>query len=172
MSGVGTPADELVEVIDGAGRVIRTVRRAEMRAGRLRHRTVFIAVIGGDGRLLVHRRAADKDVWPSRWDLAAGGVVGVGEAWDDAARRELAEELGVVGVELEPLGSAAYEDEDVAVLGHVYVARTDGPFRFADGEVTEARFVTADEVAALRATEAFCPDSIAVVWPRISAIVP
>ncbi len=158
-------------MIDEQGRVIRVVRRAEMRQHRLRHRTVFIAVLGSDGRLLVHRRADDKDVWPSRWDLAAGGVVAVGESWDDAARRELAEELGVKGIELEPLGVDTYEDDDVAVLGHVYLARSDGPFRFADGEVAEARFVTAAELDVLRASQPFCPDSIAVVWPRITHLI-
>jgi isopentenyldiphosphate isomerase len=164
-------ADEPVEVVDEQGRVIRIVRRAEMRAGRLRHRTVFIAMLSTDGRLLVHRRADDKDVWPSRWDLAAGGVVAVGEAWDDAARRELAEELGVEGVELESLGVARYEDADVAIVGHIYLARSDGPFRFADGEVTEARFVTRAELDALRSTEAFCPDSVEVVWPLVAHLV-
>ncbi len=171
MSGVGTPADELVEVVDAEGSVLRVVRRAEMRAQRLRHRTVAIAVIGGDGRLLVHRRDDDKDVWPSRWDLAAGGVVAVDESWDAAAGRELAEELGVNGVDLEPLGSQSYEDDDVAELSHAYLARSDGPFHFADGEVAEARFVTRAELDALRASEPFCPDSVAIVWPLVAALI-
>ena len=33
-----------------------------------------------DGRLLVHRRSDDKDLWPGRWDLAVGGVVAAGES--------------------------------------------------------------------------------------------
>ena len=164
-------ADELVEVIDPGGHVIRVVRRAEMRADRLRHRTVFIAVVGTDGRLLVHRRADDKDMWPSRWDMAAGGVVGVDEPWDDAAHRELAEELGIDDVQLEPLGAATYEDDDVALHGHVYLARSDGPFRFADGEVAEARFVTRAELDDLGSSQPLCPDSVAVVWPRIAALI-
>jgi 8-oxo-dGTP pyrophosphatase MutT (NUDIX family) len=170
VSGDGA-ADELVEVVDVDGNVEAVVRRAEMRSGRLRHRTVFIAVVDGSGRVLVHRRADDKDVWPSRWDLAAGGVVGVDEPWTDAAERELAEELGVVGCPLEPLGAGTYEDDDVAIVGHVYLARTGGPFRFADGEVVEARFVTAPELDDLRAVEPFCPDSVALVLPRIVGLM-
>ena len=64
------------------------VSRAEMRAHNLQHRAVSTAVLGSDGRLLVHRRSATKDVWPGMWDLAAGGVVAASETYDDAARRE------------------------------------------------------------------------------------
>ena len=66
---------------------------------RLRHRCVFIVVRRTDGRLLVHQRSASKDLWPSAWDVAAGGVVVSGEGWDEAAARELAEEVGIGGVD-------------------------------------------------------------------------
>ena len=132
----GTSADEPVDVIDERGRVVDTVTRARMRADRLRHRAVFIAVQGSDGRLLVHRRAEHKDVWPGMWDLAVGGVVAAGEEWTEAAERELREELGV-SARLEPLGEGAYDDESVRLVGRCYRCTHDGPFRFTDGEITE-----------------------------------
>ena len=92
---------ELVEHVDLRGRVIEVVTRSRMRAENLRHRSVAIIVTGSDGRLLVHRRADDKDLYPGWWDIAAGGVVGAGEDHDSAAARELAEELGVTGVALD-----------------------------------------------------------------------
>jgi 8-oxo-dGTP pyrophosphatase MutT (NUDIX family) len=159
--------DELVEEVGPDGTPLRVVTRAEMRRDRLRHRCVYLPVVGSDGRLLVHRRAPDKDVWPDRWDVAAGGVVGAGESWEAAAARELAEEVGLVGVALEPLGERTYEDAEVAVVGRVFRVASDGPFHFADGEVVEARFVTPDELAELRATRPFCPDSLAVVLPLL-----
>lgn len=158
--------DELVEEVDGDGNVLRVVTRAEMRAGHLRHRCVFIAVKATDGRLLVHRRSDDKDVWPGYWDIAAGGVVGVGEAAADAARRELAEELGV-DAELTHLGTGSYDDDDVHLVGDVFAARHDGPFHFADGEVSEARFATAAELDELLAHDRVCPDSVALVLPLV-----
>jgi len=157
---------ELVEVVERDGTVVRVVERAVMRAERLRHRAVFIAVLDHEGRLLVHRRSEEKDVWPGRWDLAAGGVVGVGEPWDEAARRELAEELGLTDP-VELVGDGCFEDEDVALVGRVYRCRSDGPVTFADGEVVEARWVTPEELAALRAEVAFVPDSVALVLPLL-----
>ena len=85
----GSPGDEPVEAVDPDGRVERIVSRREMRAGNLRHRATFVVVQNGHGDVLVHQRARWKDIWPSRWDLAFGGVCGVGETWDVAARREV-----------------------------------------------------------------------------------
>lgn len=153
-------------MVDEHDRVVRTVTRAEMRAGRLRHRAVFVAVQGSDGRLLVHRRAEHKDVWPGRWDVAVGGVVAAGEQGDVAAGRELAEELGVTAP-LEPIGGGAYDDADVSLVGRCYRCVHDGPFRFTDGEITEVRWVDAVGLDALRRVEPFVPDSIVLVLPHL-----
>lgn len=158
-------ADELVEEITPDGRVMRVVTRARMRAERLRHRCVFLLVVD-DGRLLVHRRADDKDVWPGRWDVAAGGVVGAGESWERAASRELAEELGVEATPVF-LGEGAWEGEEAKVLGRAYLVEHPGPFHFGDGEVVEARFVDRAALEELLEREATCPDSLALALPRV-----
>jgi 8-oxo-dGTP pyrophosphatase MutT (NUDIX family) len=160
-------ADELVEEVDERGRVLRVVTRAVMRARRLRHRAVFIVVMSHDGRLLVHRRSDLKDLWPSRWDVAAGGVVGPGEPWEQAARSELAEELGIDASTVEHLGGGPYADDDVQLIGEVYLVVSDGPFRFADGEVVEARTVDRVELDAMVGSLRFCPDSIVLVLPLV-----
>lgn len=158
---------ELVDIVDDHDRVIATVTRAEMRAGRLQHRAVSIAVMGSDQRLLVHRRADDKDVWPGMWDMAAGGVVAAGESFEVAARRELVEELGVEVAEFRRLGEGRFVDESVALLGRSYLVVHDGPFTFTDGEISEVRWVNADELSALMATERFVPDNVALLLPLL-----
>lgn len=163
----GNSPDEQVEEIDRYGNVLGLVSRREMRAGSLRHRSVFVAVVSEKGQLLVHRRADTKDVWPGWWDVAVGGVCAPGEEWDRAAEREVAEELGMEGTVIEPLASGAYEDRDVRLVAHVYECRTDGPFRFADGEITEAHWVSPEELADWLAVKNFLPDSLALVLPRL-----
>jgi isopentenyldiphosphate isomerase len=162
-----SPGDELVDVVDADDEVVSTVPRRTMRAQRLRHRVVFIAVVATDGRLLVHRRSADKDLWPGRWDIAVGGVVASGESYDDAARRELAEELGVDDVAPTPVATGRFADDDVDLVGHCFRVVHDGPFRFADGEVVEARWVDPAGLADLLATVPFVPDSLALFRPEI-----
>jgi 8-oxo-dGTP pyrophosphatase MutT (NUDIX family) len=155
-------------VVDTDDAVIGTVRRAVMRRDRLRHRVTFVVVRACDGRILVHRRSDAKDVWPGRWDLAVGGVVTAGESYDVAAVRELAEEVGVSGVALTPLGAGRYEDDDVRIVARLYEAVCDGPFTFADGEVVEACFVTLDELHDRLAVDSFVPDSVALLVPLLS----
>ncbi len=161
-------ADELVDIVDEHDRVVRVATRREMRVGRLRHRTVFVVVTSSSGDVLVHRRADHKDVWPGRWDLAAGGVLASGETYDDGAVRELAEELGIEDVALERLGAGTYEDADVAEIAVVYRVRWDGRVRFADGEVSEAHWMTLEKIQRGAAGSLdFVPDSVALVLPLL-----
>ena len=159
--------EELVDIVDDDDIVIATVTRSEMRSRRLQHRSVGIAVMSTDGRLLIHRRSLAKDIWPGWWDIAAGGVVAAGETYEDAAKRELAEELGIVDVEVEFLGAGHYVDSDLAAFGRGYRAVHDGPFTFDDGEVVEARWVTFAELDAMLTTHRFLPDSIALLLPLL-----
>ena len=160
---------EQVEILDDRGAVVDVVGRDIMRADNLRHRSVYVAVLDGD-RLLVHQRASWKDVWPSRWDVAFGGVCGVGERWSDAAIRELAEEAGVVVAEAEllDLGDGWYESDVVRVVGRLYAVQHTGPIRYSDGEVQQTEWV---ELAALEtwlSTHEVCDDSLELIVPTLS----
>ena len=159
---------ENVEVLDERGAVVEVVGRDVMRARNLRHRSVYIAVLDRD-RLLVHQRADWKDVWPSRWDVAFGGVCAVGERWSDAARRELAEEVGidVREEELLDLGDDRFESADVRVVGRIYAVQHAGPFTFADGEVQRVDWVALADVSPWVARHDVCDDSLALVVPRL-----
>ena len=91
-----------------------------------------------------------------------------GETYDGGAVRELAEELGIGDVAFERLGSGVYEDADVAEIATVYRVRWDGPVRFADGEVAEARWMTLEEVQRGAAGSLdLVPDSVSLVLPLL-----
>lgn len=95
------PADELLDVVDDDDRVIGCAPRARVHRDGLLHRAVHIVVSNPQGELFVQQRAWSKDCQPGRWDTSAAGHVDHGEAYDEAARRELGEELGLVAVTLE-----------------------------------------------------------------------
>jgi 8-oxo-dGTP pyrophosphatase MutT (NUDIX family) len=133
-----------------------------MRAEVLLHRSVGIHVWSRDGRILVHRRSDAKDLHPGWWDVGAGGVVSAGESYDGAAERELAEELGLVDVDLEWFGSGRFDSAFFRTIAHFYRTVSDGPFRFDDGEITECRFVTLDELQEMVDSLNFMPDTLAL----------
>lgn len=162
------PTAELVEEVDVDGRVLGVVTRGEVRRRRVRHRVVFVVVLDGAGhRLLVHRRAAWKDVWPDRWDLAFGGICAVGESAPDAAVRELAEEAGLSSP-LTVVGEGTYEDDDVAEVATVFATRTDASPTCPDGEVAEVAWVAVAHLGGWVAAHRVCPDSVALVLPHLA----
>jgi 8-oxo-dGTP pyrophosphatase MutT (NUDIX family) len=157
---------DLVEIVDESGAIVGTATRPEMRARNLRHRAVGVLVRTTTGDVVVHRRSGWKDVWPGYWDLAFGGVLRPGEDWIEGARRELAEEAGI-HAELRELGGGSYEDDDVRVVGRIFIATHDGPYTFVDGEVELTDLVPWHELRAWTAKHQCCPDTLAMVLPLL-----
>ena len=55
----------------------------------------------------------------------------------------------------------------VSLLAGCFVCRTEGPFTFADGEITEAHWVSQEELPVWLGAKPFLPDSVALVLPRL-----
>ncbi|MGH7786019.1 MAG: NUDIX hydrolase YfcD [Candidatus Binatia bacterium] len=157
-------ADELVDVVDADDNVIGQATRAEMRARRLRHRATYILVFNSQGQLFVHLRTADKDVYPSHYDVAVGGVVAAGESYDDGARRELAEELGVAGVDPRPILSFRYDADGHRVNGRIYSCTYDGAVTLQAAEIVSGEWLDLDQVVERSHQAPFCPDGIEALF--------
>ncbi|MEI8322588.1 MAG: NUDIX domain-containing protein [Actinomycetes bacterium] len=164
-------SEELVDIVDHDDNVLYQCTRKEMRTQVLHHRAVFIAVINSAGELLIHLRSEMKDLWPSWWDIAVGGVVSAGESYDAAALRELDEEVGITGVPLVELGVGTYSDEEVSLVGKCFLARYDGPLILRDGEVVATEWVSQKDLLQHLAERNFLPDSKALVLPALQKIL-
>ena len=162
--------EELVDSVDELDRVIGVATRARLRAEKLLHRGVFVIVLTSDDRIVVQQRSATKDLWPSRWDIGAGGVVSSGETYEVSARRELQEELGI-DAECEFLGMDRFGSDEVALIGAIYLARHDGPFAFFDGEVVAVETLTFEEFVVARSERSWCPDALAISTPWIESFL-
>jgi 8-oxo-dGTP pyrophosphatase MutT (NUDIX family) len=86
---------ELVERVDEQDDVLSVVDRAEATGRGWLHRVATTICRDEQGRILVHRRPGHLARFPGYYDVMVGGAVGVGEPYEQAAARELAEELGV-----------------------------------------------------------------------------
>ncbi|MET9359591.1 NUDIX domain-containing protein [Streptomyces sp. NPDC006632] len=93
---------ERVERVDEQDRVIGVVERGQaVREGWL-YRMAMVLCRDAEGRYLVHRRPDTSSRFPGQYSWLVAGAVGVAESYEDAARRELHEELGVEA-EVRPL---------------------------------------------------------------------
>jgi isopentenyldiphosphate isomerase len=157
-----SPAGEPVDVIDDAGKTLKVVTRQEMRRLRLPHRSTAILVFHPDGRLFIHLRTPTKDLFPSHWDVAVGGVLAAGETYANGARREVREELGI-DAELEELFPFRYSDDATIVQACVYRLVHAGPFQLQPEEIVRGEFAAVDAVMERSRHEPFCPDGMAVL---------
>jgi len=160
---------EPVEQLNQAGEVVGVVTRAEMRAKNLLHRMVAVVVMRPNSRIVGHQRAHWKDVHPSKWDVAFGGVPAVGEPDLDAARRELAEEAGLnlVPEQFIELASLYSADDHTRWIGRFYLVTTNDPVSPSDGEVAQFAEVSLDDLASWAARTPLCDDSHRVVVPMM-----
>ena len=106
----------LVDLVDQSGASVgeATVDAAHTVPGHL-HRAFSVFLRDpASGRVLLQQRAAVKTRFPLRWANTCCGHPRPGEDLEVAAQRRLAEELGVVGVALRPVGVHTYRAEDPA----------------------------------------------------------
>ena len=87
--------NERFPVVDKNDRILRDASRSEVHGNNLRHRAVHILIFNPAGEAYLQLRSRWKDRHPLRWDSSAAGHVVTAESYDETARRELQEELGI-----------------------------------------------------------------------------
>lgn len=147
-------------MVDAENRRTGAAARQEVRRLRLIHRASYVFVFNSGGDLFVHRRAPTKDVYPGHWDPAAGGVVLDGESYEQTARRELAEELGIRDVPLTYDFTFYHEDGGNRVWGAVYHCTHDGPLTLQEEEIDRGAFLPLDQTLDLASHAPFTPDGL------------
>ncbi|MFC1523852.1 NUDIX hydrolase YfcD [Thermodesulfobacteriota bacterium] len=154
---------EIITIVDEQNRVIDAVPRHEMRAKGLIHRATYILVFNSAEQLFVQKRTLTKDIYPGHYDIAAGGVVLAGESYEVSARRELAEELGIDGVDLQILFDTFYDGDDNKVWGRVFSCNYDGRMVLQEEEVESGQFMSLKEVHELAEHQPFTPDGLEIL---------
>lgn len=164
-------AEEILDVVDAEDRVIGQASRAVVYGQGLTHRAVFVLVRDPAGRIFVHRRTETKMSFPGWYDMFVGGVVGAGEAYDEAARREAEEELGVSGLDgPTPLFRFLYHypAEGSSWWSAVYELRCDRPVHPQVEEIAWYDWVSEAELDRMLTEHDWTPDSVEA-WERLTA---
>ncbi len=137
------------------------------------HKSVNVYLFRSDGRLLLQRRSASKDICPGLWDLSVGEHLQPGETYEEAARRGLEEELGLSGLEIRLVGGVLTGCFDYPADGmrdcelqQSFVTETDARITPAADEVAELALM---DVAELR-REFECRPERYTPWFRVRSV--
>lgn len=137
---------EYFYVVDKDDNVIGKATREECHAdNRLIHRSVYIFILNDKGELFIQRRSTTKDLYPDYYTGSATGHVDYGEGYDEAAQRELREELGI-DAPLERLFKFKSFSEVEREISVLYLCRHNGPISFNRKEISEGRFISLEEI--------------------------
>ncbi len=130
---------ERFPVVDENDRQISTASRLEVHENNFRHRAVHILIFNHAGEILLQKRSAWKDRHPLLWDSSAAGHVEANEDYEEAAGRELMEELGV-SARLDRIGKLPASEKTGQEFIMVYRGECDGPFAFPCEEISAVEF--------------------------------
>jgi 16S rRNA (adenine1518-N6/adenine1519-N6)-dimethyltransferase len=136
---------ERFPVVDENDRQIGTSSRLEVHENNFRHRAVHILIFNHSGEILLQKRSPWKDRHPLLWDSSAAGHVEANEDYDEAAARELMEELGA-STRLERIGKLPASDKTGQEFIVLYRGEHDRPFTFPGEEITAIQFFPAEIV--------------------------
>ena len=154
---------EQIAWVDEQDNLLGSRVRSELRERGLIGRGTYIMLFNSAGELCVHQRTFSKAIYPGFWDVAAGGMVGAGDSYAESAARELAEELGVSGVELTAHDHFYFEDTGNRLWCSAFSAVWDGPLKLQPEEVLQARFIPIEQVLLEIQQKPYCPDSLAAL---------
>lgn len=170
--------EEIFDLVDENDRVLSQTTRAAVHGNpSLIHRVAHVLVFNSLDELYLQKRSSSKDVQPGKWDTSVGGHVNSGETYEQAAIREMREELGISGVTHEAQTQATqlhfmqmhfmqmhfmhkylhrneYESEYVST----FLVRWEGEIRPDPVEIEEGRFWPIESIRAAAGSGQFTPN--------------
>jgi isopentenyldiphosphate isomerase/phosphoglycolate phosphatase-like HAD superfamily hydrolase len=153
--------DEYFDVVDENDKAVGKEKRGIVHSKGLWHRGVCIIVANTKGEILLQKRSMTKDLYKGYWAEGSSGHVNSGDTYEETARRELKEEIGV-SAKLEYLFNfKKYTGNDNEFI-RVFFCRHDGPFKVNKDEVDFVKFFTMDEIRKMLKTDRFTPGTLGV----------
>lgn len=144
-------ADELFFVVDENDQPLDPLPRKIVHTKGIWHRTAHVWIVNSHGELLCQQRALNKELNPGYWEAFFGGHVHPNETYEEAALRELDEELGIQAraEDLSFFKKFQYHDPNGKNndFQAIFVIQWEGKtLHFKDGEVARVAWRPLEEV--------------------------
>ena len=140
-------SEEVFDIVDEQDRLVGKAARSEVHGNpTLIHRVAHVLVFDSSGELFLQKRGVKKDVQPGKWDTSVGGHVEAGEAYEDAAFREMREELGIEGTKIEFMYKYLHRNEYESEYVSTYRCVWNGPIEIQPEEIDAGRFWSLEKI--------------------------
>lgn len=127
-----------------------------------RHAVSEVFVIHEDGSILLMQRDFNKPNYPGFWESGAGGSVLKGETFEEAAKRELQEETGLIAEKL--IENYKVVTHDTIYRGYVCItASPKNSIVLQEGETINYKWVDKEEFLRVFESELF-PSTVRERW--------
>ncbi len=137
--------EELFCVVDAQDRVIGSEFRDRVHVNNLRHRAIHVLIFNRLGEIFLQKRSIWKDANPGKWDSSAAGHVDAGESYEEAARRELREEIGI-DCAIERIAKLPCSVATGWEFIEVFRGMHEGPFQTAPLELETGAFFPLEQI--------------------------
>ena len=149
---------EQVEIIDTNGNVLKVVTRKESIEKNLCIKGAFVIVDNGSGKYYIQKRSMNKEIYPGLWAAGAGGGVAVGETFEDAAHRELEEELGIKA-DVRFIFDFSFKSEVSNYKSKIYITVYNGEVTPNTEEIETGKWASKQEIEEMESNGQLCPDT-------------
>ncbi|OGK18080.1 hypothetical protein A2866_03050 [Candidatus Roizmanbacteria bacterium RIFCSPHIGHO2_01_FULL_39_8] len=134
--------DELFVVVDKNDKILGYKTRYECHHNKeLIHRATGVVLFNDKGEILLQKRSMTKDTNPGLYTLSASGHVGKGESYEEAAERELFEEIGVKK-KIQFVKKFLMNMKTETEMESIYIDQYNGPFTLDRTETDQIEFFT------------------------------
>ncbi|MCX6815284.1 MAG: NUDIX domain-containing protein [Candidatus Aenigmarchaeota archaeon] len=141
--------EEFLDYVDDNDNVIDSMSKKEIYEKLLTHRIAHVLVFNREGKMCLQLRGNVKS-FAFHWCTTAGGHVQAGESYEEGAKREMTEEVGI-----DAQLTQKFKDTYVYTFGQykgikkflvTFIATYDGPFNINKNDVKKVKFFTLEEI--------------------------
>ena len=140
--------NNLITIVDKNNNVIGTARRQDTQRKGLWHRIAIVYISNSQNEIYIQKRSPKAESSPSMWDHSAAGHVDADEIPENAAKRELKEELGINSNRLTYISTYKTQRKSGKRIfnryWHLYCLTYDGKINLQEDEVATGKFVNLD----------------------------
>jgi isopentenyl-diphosphate delta-isomerase type 1 len=153
--------EEIFDIVDKNDVVTGRAKRSEVHGNPdLIHRVIHILLFNSKGELFLQKRSMSKDIQPGKWDTSVGGHLDSGESYEEAALREMKEELGIEADNLTFIHKYLHSNSIESEYVSTYISVYNRDITIEKSEIEEGSFFTLEKIESTKYSGIYTPNFI------------